>query len=204
MHDIVISYDKLNDLSVWLHDQRMSAPLYVEVGCGKDEYIIHRALSEPSAFFIGIENNGEMIWRLEKKVRHSGAENIRLLPYDVAFVLEKLLVPGMVTGFSIQFPDPWPKKRHHKRRFLNEAFVKRMEQCLIAEGEIFFATDVLEMAQLAMQFFEANRKFLNTCGPEEWLFDRFQPWRTSYEKKFIAQGKRIYYLHYNKRMICAS
>ena len=196
MQDIVITYNQLDAFRGWLHDQVSEKALKIDIGCGKDEFIIQAANSEQDSIFLGIENNGHMIWRLEKKVRRSGAANIKLLPFHAAFVLERFLLVKIVTAFYIQFPDPWPKRRHYGRRVVRREFIDWMCQCLVPGGEIFYASDVFEAAENAKMLFENTTSLVNAVGPGFWMPDRSNPWRTLYEKKFIREGKKIYYLRY--------
>jgi tRNA (guanine-N7-)-methyltransferase len=197
--EILLDYQALRDFSGWKNFFGNDHPLKVEIGCGKDDSLIKRATLEPEINFIGIENDAGIAYRFERKVRRSKITNLRIVLFDAHFVLKNLLDRESVRVFFLQFPDPWPKRRHARRRVLSLEFVQEIWERLVPQGEFFIATDVLEMAQWALELIGENRGFLNCAG--EKMFESQKPFSifTLYEQKFMDQGLPIYYLRFKKQ-----
>ena len=197
--EILLDYQALRDFSGWGKFFGNDHPLKVEIGCGKDDSLIKRATLEPEINFIGIENDAGIAYRFERKVRRSKITNLRIVLFDAHFVLKNLLDRESVRVFFLQFPDPWPKRRHARRRVLSLEFVQEIWERLVPQGEFFIATDVLEMAQWALELIGENRGFLNCAG--EKMFESQKPFSvfTLYEQKFMGQGLPIYYLRFKKQ-----
>jgi tRNA (guanine-N7-)-methyltransferase len=195
---VLLNYQTLRDFKGWESLFGNFQPLKVEIGCGKDDSLIERALLEPQTNFIGIENDSGIAFRFERKVRRSGALNLKIVLFEAHFVLSHLLNQESVETFFLQFPDPWPKRRHAKRRVLNFDFVKKLWERLVPEGEFFIATDVPDIAQLALEMVNQVGGFINCAGKEIFEPKKAYPVLTLYEKKFLSQGLPIYYLRFKK------
>lgn len=196
--NILLDFQALRDFKGWGNVFGNNHPLKVEIGCGKDDSLIQRALLEPGINFIGIESDAGIAFRFERKVRRSEVANLRIVLFDAHFVLKNLFDRESVQVFFLQFPDPWPKRRHTRRRVLNPDFVREIREKLVPQGEFFIATDVYEMAQLALELVGQNGGFLNCAG--EKIFESKKPFSvfTLYEQKFMSQGLPIYYLRFRK------
>ena len=116
------------------------APLFVELGTGKGEFIRQMAERAPEVNFIGIEKQQDVLIAAAKKVREKELKNVRLLVFDIA-QLEKIFAPGEVDRFFVNFCDPWPKARHHKRRLIQTPFVRELVAALQPGGYLHLATD---------------------------------------------------------------
>jgi tRNA (guanine-N7-)-methyltransferase len=195
---VLLDYTGIRDFQGWDREFGNTFPLKVDIGCGKDDSLIQRAALEPAFNFIGIEYDGEMAYRLEKKIRRSGLPNVRVVYFDARFAVKDLFQPESVPFFSMQFPDPWPKRRHASRRMMAVDFVKIIWEKLLPDGEFFVATDVAEIAQLSLETVTASGCFQNCAGDK--IYQEKKPFSslTLYEQKFLKEGLPIYYLLFRK------
>ena len=124
-----------------------SAPLVLEIGSGMGETTAEIARQNPAIDFIAIEVHGPGIGSLLKKIDSLELKNLRLIRHDAVAVLESMIPEGLLAGIHLFFPDPWPKKRHHKRRLVQPPFVALAARKLAPGGYFHAATDWSEYAQ---------------------------------------------------------
>ncbi len=116
-------------------------PLAIEIGFGMGDSLVEMAVDNPSTNFIGIEVHRPGVGHLLRLAREAGISNLRVYCADAIEVLEQCIQPSFVDRIQILFPDPWPKKRHHKRRLINAAFGALLESRLRPGGVLHIATD---------------------------------------------------------------
>ena len=97
-------------------------PLELELGCGDGSFTLQYALANPGRNIVALERLLGRITKLDRKGHRAGLKNLRLVRAEAAYVLEYLLPPGLLDAIHVYFPDPWPKKRHHKNRLISEPF----------------------------------------------------------------------------------
>jgi len=117
------------------------APLTVEIGFGNGENLLELAQTHPERNFLGIEVHRPGIGRLLLSLAEHGLTNVRVICHDAVEVLERQIPPGSVHEMLILFPDPWPKKRHHKRRLIQRPFAEVLVSRLVPGGLLRLATD---------------------------------------------------------------
>lgn len=117
------------------------APCTLEIGFGNGEHIAARALAEPSRDFIGVEVHRPGIGHLLRMAAESGLGNLKIIDHDAVEVLRDQLAPAALDEIEILFPDPWPKKRHHKRRLVQPEFAALAASRLRDGGRLLLATD---------------------------------------------------------------
>ena len=110
------------------------APLEVDLGCGKGRFLTSRALACPGHNFVGVDRLLARLRKVDKKIARMDLENVRLLRIEVSYAVRYLLPPNSVSVYYIFFPDPWPKKRHHRRRLINPAFLDALHSTLTEDG----------------------------------------------------------------------
>jgi tRNA (guanine-N7-)-methyltransferase len=192
------------DLSAPPGDLRLLYPTPVEevrleIGFGGGEYMIRQACAQPHVGFIGVEPfvNG-MAKTLAALAAHS-LSNVRLHHGDATDVLD-WLSPNSLARVEMLYPDPWPKRRHWKRRFVQDNSVTAIGRVLRPGGEFRFATDVADYAAWTLGH-------VLRCRELEWTAERAEDWRrawhdfsgTRYESKAIEQGRYPCYLTFRKR-----
>ncbi len=117
------------------------APLVVEIGFGMGGSLLEQAQANPGTDFIGIEVHPPGVGKLLDEVDKAGLENVRVFREDALKVLDDCLPAESVDTLQLFFPDPWPKKRHHKRRIVQAAFIERVRRVLKPGGRFHMATD---------------------------------------------------------------
>ncbi len=123
-------------------------PLEIEVGFGRPHHLCDRAAQAPNTHVLGFEIRRRWVRAASKRAAREGLDNLRAVEGDARPYIGRLVPPDSVAAFHILFPDPWWKKRHHKRRLFQPAFIETMHRALTAEGTLIFKTDVEAYADL--------------------------------------------------------
>lgn len=168
------------------------APLWVELGTGKGNFISQMAQLHTDVNFIGIEVQLGVLYYAGKKCAQAEVHNVHLVRFDAAHLTD-LFAPGEVQRFFINFCDPWPKKRHAKRRLMHGNFLARYEQVLVPQGRIDFKSDNAALFAFTLAEFQAHGWRL-----EEVTYDLHHSRleneaMTEYEAKFSAKGQPIFH-----------
>ena len=125
----------------------LPGPLLVEIGSGNGDFLIAQARAHPERPHLGVEVYPPGLGHSLLEIARHGLENVRLLAEDAALVVEALLPPACVERLVVLFPDPWPKKRHHKRRlFRRPGFPEALARVLVPGGRLFVLTDAADYA----------------------------------------------------------
>jgi len=171
----------------------------LEIGFGGGEHFLHEAKNSPRTGFIGCEPYQNGMAKALAAIEGEGLRNIRLHHGDALGLIE-WLPEAALARIDILYPDPWPKRRHWKRRFISDARAARLARLLKPDGELRFATDVASYAEWALL------RFLRAPGLV-WTAERADAWRkpwagfpgTRYETKAVAAGARPTYLTFRRR-----
>ena len=123
-----------------------TAPLVLEIGSGMGETTASIAAAQPDTDFIAVEVHGPGVGSLLKRIEERGLKNLRVIRHDAVEVLEHMVADGALAGIHLFFPDPWPKKRHHKRRLVQPAFAALAARKLAPGAYLHAATDWPEYA----------------------------------------------------------
>lgn len=166
----------------------------MEIGFGGGEHLLHTARSNPRCGFIGIEPFESGLAKAVTAISREAIRNIRLYDQDAALVLD-WLPEESIARIDLLFPDPWPKKRHLKRRFVSQANLDRIARVLVAEGTFHFATDVESYADWTRDEVASNGRLEQTNESTE-------PWSdwpgTRYEAKAARAGRGARYFTFRK------
>ena len=162
-----------------------SAPPVLEIGCGMGETTAAIAAAHPDIDYLGIEVHSPGVGSLLKEISGRGLSNVRVIQHDAVEVVRDMIPVGALSGIHIFFPDPWPKKRHHKRRLIQPTFVALLASRLALGGYLHCATDWEEYAEQMLEVLGAEASLRNAA-------ERFAP-RPSYrpQTKFEARGMRL-------------
>lgn len=172
--------------------------VFLEIGFGGGEHLVHRARSLPQAGFIGCEPFINGMAKAVAAIEAEGITNIRLYGEDATGLLDWL--PGAsLAGIDLLYPDPWPKKRHWKRRFVNDGNLARFHRVLVPGGRFRFASDIESYVNWTLGHVLKHGGF-------EWTATRaadwHEPWQgwlsTRYEQKAIREGRRPAYLVFER------
>lgn len=133
-----------------------SAPRILEIGFGMGETTAQIAAAHPQNDYMGIEVHTPGVGNLLKLIEAGGIKNIRIIQHDAMEVVQHMVAPGSLSGVHIFFPDPWPKKRHHKRRLVQPPFIALLASRLAPRGYIHLATDWVEYADQMLAVLSAE------------------------------------------------
>ena len=171
------------------------APLVVEIGSGRGEALVAAAAAQPEQDFLGLEVYVPGVAQTLVTMRHDGVSNVRLAVVNAAEALATMLAPSSVRELWTWFPDPWHKKRHHKRRLVTVPFTELVARVLEPEGTWRFATDWDDYAVVAAEVIEASPHL--DGGPVPRFAGRAL---TRFESKGVAAGRRIHDLAARPRL----
>jgi tRNA (guanine-N7-)-methyltransferase len=158
-------------------------PLEVELGCGDASFLVNHAKAHPVRNFIGVERLGGRIRKLDRKGRRAGLTNLRGVRIESGYFLEYLLPPKSLTALHIYFPDPWPKRKHLKNRFINERFPEIAQRVLVSGGIVYLRTDHENYFEQMTAVFAASKAFHAIETPAE-----LSQLLTDFEEDFHKQG----------------
>jgi tRNA (guanine-N7-)-methyltransferase len=170
-------------------------PVIVEIGFGMGLATAAIAQENPGKNYLGVEvfrpGIGRLLWEIEKR----RLDNIRIIEHDAVDVFEEMIPPDSLGGVHIFFPDPWPKKRHHKRRLIKRPFTDLLARRLCPSGYIYMVTDWAEYGEWALGELSATPGLVNPHGgfapPQDW-----RP-RTKFEAKGLQKNHEVRELLFN-------
>ena len=164
-----------------------TAPLWLEIGFGNGDALVEMARGHPDVDFIGCEVHAPGVGHALLGIEEHGLDNVRIVQHDAMEVLERMFAPATLARVLLFFPDPWHKKRHHKRRIVQPDFLDAVARTLAPEGLLHCATDWRDYAEWMLERIEADERFENVAGP-----GRASPrpaWRTL--TRFERRGERL-------------
>ena len=166
-----------------------SAPVVLEIGFGMGETTAAIAAAQPDVDFLGVEMHWPGVGALLRRLDAAGLTNVRVSRSDAVDVVG-IIAPSSLAGIHVYFPDPWPKKRHHKRRLLKPGFVHALALRLARGGYLHVATDWQPYAEEILGVLSAEALLVNTCGG----FAPRPEWRplTKFEQRGLARGHPVF------------
>jgi len=173
-----------------------AAPVYIEIGFGMGRATAAIALNNLKVNYLGIEVHrpgiGHLLWEIEK----SEIKNIRIVEGDATDVLERRIGDNTVSAFHIFFPDPWPKKKHHKRRLMARPFTDLLATKLLPGGYIYMLSDWADYGEWALIELSATPALVNKYT----AFADHQEWKpeTEFEKKGRLKNHKMWELYFTK------
>lgn len=177
--------------------ERPGAATVLEIGFGMGETTAQIAQARPEDNFLGVEVFNAGVGSLLNRIDSLGLTNLRIIQHDVVEVLRDMMAPNSLSGVHIYFPDPWPKKRHHKRRLIQPPFIELLASRLQPGGYIHCATDWEHYAHQMHEVLSGNLDLTNTCGG----FCPRPDWRplTKFEARGLRLGHGVWDLVFKKR-----
>jgi tRNA (guanine-N7-)-methyltransferase len=167
-----------------------AAPRILEIGTGMGETSASIAAAHPENDYIGIEVHAPGVGSLLNRIIGLGLANVRVIQRDAVEVVRDMIPPAALDGVHVFFPDPWPKKRHHKRRLFQPAFVTLLASRMKPGAYLHAATDWEDYAQQILEVLSAEPLLANTCGG----FAPRPAWRpqTKFETRGLRLGHRVW------------
>ncbi len=172
-------------------------PLVVEIGFGMGDITWRLAKEHPELSFLAIDVFMQGVVKLLRDAGKAGLDNLLVMRFNAVDALKYMTDDNSISGFHIFFPDPWPKKRHHKRRLLNESFIELLASKLEKGGYIYFATDWEEYGNEVLELFGKNENLVNPYNG----FAERKEWRlkTKFEEKGLKENRKIYEIWVEKK-----
>lgn len=172
-------------------------PVILEIGFGMGDATWQIAKANPDNFYLGAEVHRPGVGKLLARIESEGIENLRILEHDVKQVMDKMIPQNGLSGIHIFFPDPWPKKKHHKRRLIQNAFIKEVLDRILPGGYLYVVTDWQPYAEHILQVLENNQDLHNPYDG----YAEPQSWRpeTAFERKGLQKSHSIFEFYYIKK-----
>lgn len=179
-------------------------PVHIEIGCGKGTFLVNQGRVQPEVNFIGIERASKYYRYAVDRIGRWGLTNVRIIRTDAATFLVNSIPDNSIDCFHIYFPDPWPKRRHNKRRFFCPANLEYMLRALKTGGELKIATDHTDYFQLIKELISARSLAVaGTATPYSTWFEEIEffpaagaqigEWvGTNFERKYLKENRAIY------------
>ena len=176
------------------------APRILDIGSGMGETTLQLAREHPDNDYLAVEVHRPGIGRLLYGVAENGLGNIRVINHDAVDVVNRQLPEESLTSVYIHFPDPWPKKRHHKRRLIQPGFINRLTALMKSEGQLYLATDSPDLAEYMLAVCDADPGLINQAG-----CGNFAPrplWRplTKFEQRALDLNHEVWELIYSRHI----
>ena len=173
------------------------APTVLEIGCGMGEATAAIAQAHPQVNYLGVEVHSPGVGSLLKLIEQAQLANLRLIQHDAVEVVEHMIAPDSLTGIHVFFPDPWPKKRHHKRRLIQPPFTRLLASRLAPGGYIHLATDWQDYAEQMLEVLTGEALLENTATAFVERPESRPP--TKFEQRGVRLGHRVWDLVFRRK-----
>jgi tRNA (guanine-N7-)-methyltransferase len=173
------------------------APRVLEIGFGDGVTLVELAAQSPQVDFIGVEVHAPGVGHCLQGIGSRGLANLRVIMHDAVEVLQSMIAPASLEKVLLQFPDPWPKKRHHKRRIVQPAFAALVTSRLKPGGLFRLATDWEPYAEWMIEVLDAEPGLANTAGDGRFI-ERPERGLTRFENRGRRLGHRVFDLEYRR------
>jgi tRNA (guanine-N7-)-methyltransferase len=174
------------------------APVTLEIGFGNGDSLLQQAKACPQQNYLGIEVHRPGVGHLLRLADDAGVNNLRVINHDAVEVLQQQIPDDSLDCIQLFFPDPWHKKRHHKRRIVNATFIGLVHQKLKPGGTFHLATDWEDYAQHMLAEMEQAKGFVNTAGKGNFAENTKRP-ATKFEHRGRRLGHGVWDLIFQKR-----
>jgi tRNA (guanine-N7-)-methyltransferase len=175
-----------------------TAPLCVEIGFGNGESLAQMAAANPDIDYIGIEVHRPGVGHLLMLLAERNLANVRIYCHDAVEILEKRIPDGSLSGVHLFFPDPWPKKKHHKRRIVQPRFIALLSKKLRTGGYFHAASDWQPYAEHMLEVLSAQEKLTNTAATGGFCERPAYRPLTKFEQRGIRLGHGVWDLIFSK------
>jgi tRNA (guanine-N7-)-methyltransferase len=176
----------------WCLPEQEAKKVAIEYCSGNGEWVINRVKEDPSCLWIAVEKRFDRAKKIWKKKQQEQLDNLYLIYGEAKTATRAFIKPHAVDEIYINFPDPWPKRRHDKNRLIKEDFLKELHRILKEKGRITFVSDDLNYIQ------ETKRVFLEYSAFEEEIIP-FEYGTSFFCRLWQEKGRTIYHLHFRKR-----
>ena len=200
---VELKVDNLKSKIDFLNIFGRCGPVHIEIGSGKGTFLLNQGKAKPDVNFLGIEWARKYYRHAIDRIGRWGLENVRITRTDATDFVTNLVPDNSVDCFHIYFPDPWPKRKQHKRRFFSSSNLVQVLRCLTDDGIIKFVTD-------HEHYFQQVRKIVTELR-DKLAEIEFEPAAgagagevigTNYERKYIKENRNVYAIALKKQTSC--
>jgi tRNA (guanine-N7-)-methyltransferase len=167
-------------------------PLHLDIGCARGQFLLDMAQAKPDWNFLGVEIREPLVVRANEVRDELGLKNLHYLFCNINVSLAPLLGSQLLDGVTIQFPDPWFKKRHQKRRVAQPELVQTLATQILPGGFLFIQSDVLDVAEQMRAVINTHPAFEPSADSAPWMPHNPFPIGTEREQGVLAEGKPVY------------
>jgi tRNA (guanine-N7-)-methyltransferase len=175
--------------------------LVVDLGFGRGEFLQELARAAPEVAHLGVDLSFKRVLKMARRLARGELENVRIVQDRAEFLVEDRLPHASVGEFWINFPDPWPKKRHHRRRLIQPRFVHVLALRLVEGGVLNVATDHVAYAEQIGEVLAGEALLGNRYAPDPFRRSHTERVTTAYEREWQAQGRCLHYFSYERSRI---
>lgn len=173
-------------------------PPTLEIGFGSGQALLEMALKNPEQNYLGIEVYLPGIGALLHRCHEQDVHNVRVIRGDASYVLKNNCSEESIFQTNIFFPDPWPKRKHHKRRLIQKPVIERIRECLVPNGKVCLATDWMEYAQWMLELFSEAPGLTNLSSDGTYTRRLDSRPLTRFEARGIRLGHEVWDLCFQK------
>ena len=173
-------------------------PLALEIGCGIGDFIVKTAADQPGRNFIAIDFYNKGCYKSCRRIDRAGLTNVRVLRMEARLFIAERIPKGSLAAVYINCPDPWPKKRHRKRRLVDRQFLESLRDYLAPGGELHFATDFDDYGVDVAGLLTGIEGYENCLAPDLYRHEEEGRHLSKYMLRFMEEGKKIYFIHYRR------
>lgn len=174
-------------------------PVYLEIGFGNGDSLAEMAASHLGRNYLGVEVHRPGVGRLLASIHDLELANLRVFHHDAIEVMEHMIPARSLTGIQLYFADPWPKKRHHKRRIVQQEFIDLIAKLIEPGGTFHAATDWQDYAEHILAVFTDNEDlFKNLAGRNHFFREKTERPRTKFETRGINKGHGVWDLIFER------
>ncbi|MEX2185518.1 MAG: tRNA (guanosine(46)-N7)-methyltransferase TrmB [Pirellulales bacterium] len=178
-----------------------AAPLELEIGSGKGLFLATAAAAHPERNFLGTEVDRKYAKFVAARCAKRGLSNVRVVQGDALRLLAEWVPDRSLAAVHVYFPDPWWKKRHHKRRVFRPSFVRDIERALVDGGRLHFWTDVEDYFHAALELIAAETKLVGPMSVAERSAEHDLDYRTHFERRTRLSGQSVYRSEFRKHSL---
>jgi len=173
-------------------------PVALEIGCGIGDFIAQTAAERPDINFIAVDFYNRGCYKTCRRIDGRELRNVRVLREEARQFIVERIPRGSLAAVYINCPDPWPKKKHRKRRLVSRQFMGFLHDYLAPGAEFYFATDFDDYGIDVAGMMAGIEGFENRLAPDLYRHELEGYHLSKYMRKFMAEGKKIYFVHYRK------
>ncbi|MCP5305251.1 MAG: tRNA (guanosine(46)-N7)-methyltransferase TrmB [Chromatiaceae bacterium] len=174
-------------------------PVYLEIGFGNGESLAAMAQAHPERNYLGVEVHRPGVGHLLLRLEETGCRNVRVIAHDAVEVLQQMLPAGALQGVYLFFPDPWHKKRHHKRRILQPALLDTLARVIRPGGLFHAATDWQDYAEHMLRVLNDDPRFINTAAGGDYVPRPADRPPTKFERRGQRLGHGVWDLVFTRQ-----